>query len=340
MPTLLSELSRSSSIVVDEDLLPPGPNGRCGADSADAGKAQTSSNFLAAVSNLPHPKIHIRSSRHGRSKGSITSPTTNDSAMSEHAELKRRRVTQACQNCRALKAKCDGERPTCSRCRGYGYRCQWKHSRSSRPSGRAESVSPDTESAMASGSSRTLLRALVSSQTVLRQLRESLEPQDQALVDSALHASGDVVSFSPEWTTELSSRDYSNSRGSSNRRYLGQVSDVFFFNSVQGLLREDSDEMNRVAVPESYECEPADLPSSAIQDYYLKDLPERHVTDELIETYFSTIHIAYPYICRQDFIKQYESYRGDPQAFEGDLQFELLFCELAVLPNFAIALIK
>lgn len=42
---------------------------------------------------------------------------------------KRRRVGLACDRCRAMKHKCDGNQPLCARCRGYGYSCTWNGGR-------------------------------------------------------------------------------------------------------------------------------------------------------------------------------------------------------------------
>ena len=37
-------------------------------------------------------------------------------------------------------------------------------------------------------------------------------------------------------------------------------------------------------------------------------LPNRKKADSLIDIYFSTIHVAYPFICRQQFMKEYEAF--------------------------------
>lgn len=113
----------------------------------------------------------------------------------------------------------------------------------------------------------------------------------------------------------------------SAHRYLGEVSDVSFFNSVKGLLQNDSLGQSHTGAPlESYEREPTDptAPSvaSPVDTSYEANvgglraqwltfgsiLPDRNVADKYIAIYFSTIHIAYPYIDRTQFSEDYEKY--------------------------------
>ena len=106
----------------------------------------------------------------------------------------------------------------------------------------------------------TLRQAVKASRELLQQLREKVEPEDQELIDTTVSDSGDLSHYvSLESPINLQTRaDLVALRrrpSGLTHRYLGEVSDVSFFNSVKELLQSDVPG-HRAGLPlESYEGE-------------------------------------------------------------------------------------
>lgn len=90
-----------------------------------------------------------------------------------------------------------------------------------------------------------------------------------------------------------------------SQRYLGEPSDVRFFNLVKRVLQEQSPS-ERDEGMDSYEQDDAD--DAAACDASV-DLPSFHVAERYLEIYFTTIHVAYPFIPRSSFMKTYRDVR-------------------------------
>jgi hypothetical protein len=136
--------------------------------------------------------------------------------MPQGLSLKRRRVTRACQRCRALKSKvciaifvcrfpiqafsdviscqCDGRHPVCSRCQGYGYACVWSDSENnpsrSRDTSRVDSpgatISDEQRRSSSTEDSTQLHQAIQSYEKLIASLRLDLKDPSRAAVDLTL----------------------------------------------------------------------------------------------------------------------------------------------------------
>ncbi|KAK5189305.1 hypothetical protein LTR96_010909 [Exophiala xenobiotica] len=228
--------------------------------------------------------------------------------------LKRRRVTHACDSCRNLKAKCDGVQPTCGRCAGYGYTCHWHKGgcRKGVSEGHRANLwlTVDTEG-------RQLRGAIAVYDDVIRGLRKNLSQDDCRTIDLRLASiqlpkyaadqignGGTSVPTSPENTVTEACPS------TSVQRYLGEASDIRFFHAIEstfGLqselgLQEEGLSGARV---DSYEQEGTRRQVTGQSQGFL---PHRTTADNFVDIYFSTIHIAYPFISEPDFRKTYESF--------------------------------
>lgn len=161
--------------------------------------------------------------------------------------------------------KCDGRHPICSRCEGYGYACRWKDRNNRAMS--LEGLSGDA--AEDSGDVESLRRIISSYQNLLSSVRGKLDEEDRRRVDTALASPESLASLtprSPQHSTtrsvELPAAPFRKS-STSVHRYLGDISDVSFFNSVKGLLQQDSSSYPRNdGALESYEREAAESTSA------------------------------------------------------------------------------
>jgi hypothetical protein len=98
---------------------------------------------------------------------------------------------------------------------------------------------------------------------------------------------------------------------SSSQRYLGEASDIRFFNAMKQTLFESScnnepqqgDSLCRI---DSYEQDEVQRQATIDEDQVY--LPKRATVDNYVEIYFSTIHIAYPFVWRPGFMETYEKF--------------------------------
>ena len=90
-------------------------------------------------------------------------------------------------------------------------------------------------------------------------------------------------------------------------RYLGEASDVRFFNLVKGILLEKHGRQLPEGDLDSYEQDDISPQNRAVS--ISLELPSPTLADEYIDTYFSTIHIAYPFVPRSSFLRTYAKAR-------------------------------
>ena len=236
---------------------------------------------------------------------------------------KRRRVAKACSRCRNLKVKCDGKTPICTRCHNYGYECAWSDQTSRHSSGSlpAATTTVDAE-----------VTALRSSLLLYDELLQSIQGKvaiGQPIDAASLGVSRDQIkSALPATTLTAMQVAHDNklheSQASSEsprdiehpiiaNRFVGVASDLHFFNVIKrsfgGSPPVDGTEQDKE------EFEQYDLYAREEQlDATLAQIPERAVADQLIDTYFTTIHIAYPFLCKPLFMQKYEQFwtQGTP----------------------------
>jgi hypothetical protein len=230
--------------------------------------------------------------------------------------------------------QCDGAQPVCGRCKGMAYKCVY--------SNLGKRIRKFDPTVMTSGSGIEVSRDDLAGLTELSTLRVAVQEYERLVKDiipkipeaeqaEALEAVGSINSrvqqaqlgrFSQESETVKSpetprSLPYASVR--SSQRYLGEVSDVHFFNVVDRLLRGQDGEPKTEPEDEAMSSYEQDEPPSAGPDGNRGiDLPSRQVADEYLNIYFSTIHVAYPFIPRSKFLRTYDRYMNSQEAENWD----------------------
>lgn len=176
--------------------------------------------------------------------------------------------------------------------------------------------------------------ALRESQDVLRKLRDKSDPDNQDMLDTALAHLDFCLGKSdgPPRPCRQARRERTRERlgrsqelvERSSQRFLGQASDVSFFNAVRRVIRNNQEQQDVLPHLESYEREGAD--ADLIGSEVALILPDHNVSDRLVDVYFSTIHIAYPFICRQQFLRDYRSFREQRPDVHAEISFKPLLC--------------
>lgn len=184
---------------------------------------------------------------------------------------------------------------------------------------------PSTGSSPASpgDTSRTTLRAaLFDYDELIQRIVPKLPKSEQeSILDDATSINNRIKgALSSTWKPASSDRfstqtnrvHVSPSRVPSSQRYLGEVSDVTFFNLVKRVLQASPPGHVDEAI-DSYELDDAvsgTIAPQSVSDY----LPSREIADEYLSAYFSTIHIAYPFIQKGPFIKTLAKLRESDSA--------------------------
>ncbi|KAF7560098.1 hypothetical protein G7046_g4051 [Stylonectria norvegica] len=220
--------------------------------------------------------------------------------------LRRKRVTVACDSCRVRKSKCDGRRPVCARCAGYSYDCTWHgHGRGEHESSREATATATitTEENLFEGFRRyqSFVDAICSAlpEAERAEVAESLS-RIQGHVNSAL-ARSKSPSNSTANADEGTTPSHDHSPG-----YLGEVSDIHFFNLAKQTFRVNSTQSDQAdKLMDSYEQDV--YPQSSGGYELLMDISTQDQTDMYLEAYFTTIHVAYPFIPKSSFLRKYHS---------------------------------
>lgn len=95
-------------------------------------------------------------------------------------------------------------------------------------------------------------------------------------------------------------------------RFLGEISDVRFFNLVKQtfLSRLGSADCNKSV--DSYELD-GDIPSPSALPHRIANLPSPENAKKFTEVYFSTVHLAFPFIPQAPFMKSLEQAMDAPE---------------------------
>ncbi|GAM91361.1 hypothetical protein ANO11243_094100 [Dothideomycetidae sp. 11243] len=254
-------------------------------------------------------------------------------SMSEQRILKRRRVLQACNRCRAMKSKCDGRQPMCGRCEGYGYACHWGEHRDG--NGR---IMPPVPAQTASA----LQYSLRAYDRLLMTLRSTATESDQAKIDEEMararrHLPSDFFETDASTDNEESPTNDSATgdiAGVTLPRYLGKASDLSYINELRVRIRDEYGTNSPDAGPESYDNDEVECSSNAKWSESM--LPKRQSVDQLIDIYFTTIHIAYPHISRPVFMVEYDKFWDQrPEAPRPSDAWYAKFCELTISTTFS-----
>ncbi|VTT57435.1 unnamed protein product [Fusarium fujikuroi] len=213
---------------------------------------------------------------------------------------------------------CDSRRPKCGRCVVYDFTCLYAKTRSRRH----EVNQDDGWDASSSNAIDELRDGINAYDDLIRRLlrrktEDNLDPKElhNQVKDRVKRALDRIALLTdPRAATIASPSDQDPSSQSpfsqNQHRYLGEVSDVHFFNLVKGFL-QTKDSSNPEQGFDSYEQDgEVSTTNNKSNGHTLPPAPVD--TRELVEVYFSTIHIAYPFIPQSPFMANLAREGGIP----------------------------
>ncbi|ENH71321.1 hypothetical protein FOC1_g10006178, partial [Fusarium oxysporum f. sp. cubense race 1] len=209
---------------------------------------------------------------------------------------------------------CDGKWPECSRCKGYGYDCVYAAGGRAKRRQEASTDDGSLDSAVQGhGDLREAIRQYESLlDMVVSKLPTPQYQKDASTVLACMKAADralsniDATTLTARLTTTLTGSDALSFRPqvSQAERYLGKVSDVCFFNLVKRVLQAQpgsSDSDQRV---DSYEqVDDIASPSVNVMPGRVVELPSREAAKVFADVYFSTVHLAFPFIPQSLFMR-------------------------------------
>ncbi|KAF4943528.1 hypothetical protein FSARC_14900, partial [Fusarium sarcochroum] len=183
--------------------------------------------------------------------------------------------------------KCDGKRPICGRCAGYDYLCTWERQRKPRDKHRKQ-TSPS-------------LDGLASLQYIYekheRLILSSTSNLNEDLNDEIKNSLASIkASMCPQRSTLNTADACSTFQRPHNQKYLGEISDMNFLNLVKHVTRSDGESPDSYQDTDDYDTEQAALYCN-LPDY-LMEIPRWNEARENLNTYFSVVHCAYPFVHR------------------------------------------
>ncbi|KAE8422305.1 fungal-specific transcription factor domain-containing protein [Aspergillus pseudocaelatus] len=238
--------------------------------------------------------------------------------------MKRQRVGVACDKCRLLKAKCDGRQPMCSRCDGYGFTCSWSVRKQRGSPGSQTDMGRrgidescrDSYGALSSFTTREFptadAKAIQSYEALIRELRPNLDPAQQAKLDTGLQ---NIQSQLPHATkTEQPNPDaiaapQEGYTTESSPTYVGKASDIHFVHYIQKYVTGNGSLDEEDLPTQSYTHHPNLGTFVALTQPPL--VPSQAEAEQFLDVYLSTIHVAYPFICKSVLLREFRRFQAD-----------------------------
>ena len=145
----------------------------------------------------------------------------------------------------------------------------------------------------------TAVRRIAESyESLIRSIPPKLAASKGALIDVTLEYIRKQLPSDPASGAGASSPDYHENGPVSSPTYYGKASDLGFLNTIRDFMREQEDpsrseENDAENYDQSYLSELSPTIGKPLQ------LPTRETARNYLSTYLSTIHIAYPFLCKR-----------------------------------------
>lgn len=257
----------------------------------------------------------------------------------------RQRTSQACKKCRSLKRKCTGDRPKCQNCQGYGealkqfravhltrlgfdchYSDTYRGKRVRDDYSDGEEQSPVIAHTTKPLQNHTLPLELAGLEAFLKQIQSQLDDDAQKQAKSYISTLADLgskdsarnhgtnlplpVLESMPSSIATSSLDLPPLKVRPSG-ILDRSSDLAFVRFVNNQAAADTGSTSTQNI--TYFLDEQEIAKPQFQS--VEDLfryPSREEADKLLDAYFSTLHIAYPFLCerwvRQTLYKVYDGF--------------------------------
>ncbi|KAI7975931.1 hypothetical protein EIK77_002491, partial [Talaromyces pinophilus] len=211
---------------------------------------------------------------------------------------------------------CDGQRPECGRCKGYGFTCTWiRRKRSSAVSsntGPMRELPESTTQPVIERDVHVPCSYIVKPyEALIRSIQTKMNQTDQAALDLTLAS---IRQSLPEELGEhvLLGTDQQQPKTPVDERsptYVGQVSDLYFFKTIESRMRYNAVDFEGDDLREQY-YDQTEIPENTTFLGRLLLCPSEEDGLRYLDIYFSTIHIAYPFLSKSLMFEQFRRLRS------------------------------
>ncbi|KAJ5346126.1 hypothetical protein N7452_004130 [Penicillium brevicompactum] len=223
------------------------------------------------------------------------------------------RVSRACENCRAQKAKCSGHRPTCDRCKDAGVRCLYGDRKGEKMAKQLSDLTTQVEAY------KTLLQDLYPRLDKLsaRHVDQTLQKLSYRLIPHADPEDTALTYGAIDYTEE----DFNGGEELQAMGFVGEHSEIAWLYRLKRDLDQytttpTSNRSDRLSIS-SVNYFQDDFEISMLDDVDLSISPPHHVATQLVDNYFHTVHPAFPIVGMTTFIGQYNSFYANPNVRPG-----------------------
>lgn len=229
--------------------------------------------------------------------------------------------------------QCDGKQPVCGRCLGYGHQCRWEKGRKGTLNSQPDTGGPANVQQVWKLNSK--LHRLI---TILESVRDQLPAESRTGIERELQAiRNEAKDESAEGGGESPSDSHQDDAPS--ERYLGEASDIVFYNTVKQSLNLQSP-ASGTGAPTSNDTPEASYeqlkPNQRTQHELSSVMPSRATTNRYLDIYFTTIHIAYPFLPQALFEEAHNEWwqSGSQSKFASADTWLALMCMFKTRPKF------
>lgn len=169
--------------------------------------------------------------------------------------------------------------------------------------------------------SQKLREAISVYDSLVGELRKNLSSTDSKMVDLRLasirlpdNMTRQVLTSVGQPTISSTEQAVAQDRRSIRpQRYLGEASDIQFFHTMESTFGQSpalgqANEGDLEGQVDSYEQDSSRHNEFSVPSQCHACLPPRALADDFVNVYFSTIHLAYPFVSEPEFREKYENF--------------------------------
>ncbi|KAG8530307.1 uncharacterized protein KY384_004809 [Bacidia gigantensis] len=202
--------------------------------------------------------------------------------------------------------KCDGQQPSCGRCTGFGYVCTWARrkgiGRYSPPvqSPREGHFIPSSDALSENGGTENnalLSRLMKSYESLIQSFRPKLSDAESAAMELSLESIRRTFPHAKACTMKTSNLESEpDDTLVTTPTYLGKASEIHFVDTVMDSLYQQKKRHPKSRDTSESNDRRVDLLNTISMFESPLRLPSKECGLDYLDVYFSTIHVAYPFL--------------------------------------------
>lgn len=149
-------------------------------------------------------------------------------------------------------------------------------------------------------------------EALVQSIRPKLDGAERAAFDMTLASIHQQLpdGLVPQERASSPAANETNKRDNDSPTYFGKASDIHFFNTVRNFMREH-EVLHAVEDKDAQTYEQTDVSENRTAFGKPLQLPSREEAGQFLDIYFSTIHVAYPFLCKSTVLRHFHRIWND-----------------------------